>query len=429
MFKYLLELFTKQFIKKAGRPPQTTAEMMSIQNQVVNFINKTKGVPEGPKKPPFQGFTPRVIEGGKSKEGITGISVNKKFTTKDKILKIDDELEKLSAGEGKYSKMNRNDREDLMIKLQDESSTLQDKTLFKDSPEAIAKIKAENKAAVERLKKKKTDNPEDMASGGIAGQLHLNRPGYQQGNEVVPPELRALKREDKNLFKKIMSYDKDVMPEEYQVPGSGGYGSILRHAGNTALLKKQLSEKITPFTGQGIADLLGGTLAFGGGTLHELTSESPIFTNEERRVDEALPFDVGPSKKFTSEFKEDMLANLYGALYGKTGIKDKKVLDQLIARLSRQDNWSKIFNELIKEQAFDDPERPMRVMPIFSRKKVRNPRTGKMEIKMAMIDSPFSKKKLTQADFIEEMEDKGKLATSATEGSFAKGGLAHILGV
>ena len=59
-----------------------------------------------------------------------------------------------------------------------------------------------------------------MASGGIAGQLHLNRPGYQQGNEVVPPELRALKREDKNLFKKIMSYDKDVMPEEYQVPGS-----------------------------------------------------------------------------------------------------------------------------------------------------------------------------------------------------------------
>ena len=157
MFKYLLELFTKQFIKKAGRPPQTTAEMMSIQNQVVNFINKTKGkLPlQKESKTPFQGFTPRVIEGGKSKEGITGISVNKKFTTKEKILKIDDELEKLSAGEGKYSKMNRNDREDLMIKLQDESSTLQDKTLFKDSPEAIAKIKAENKAAVERLKKKK----------------------------------------------------------------------------------------------------------------------------------------------------------------------------------------------------------------------------------------------------------------------------------
>ena len=30
---------------------------------------------------------------------------------------------------------------------------------------------------------------------------------------------------------------------------------------------------------------------------------------------------------------------------------------------------------------------------------------------------------------MEEMEDKGKLATSATEGSFAKGGLAQVLGV
>ena len=39
MFKQLLELFIKQFIKKVGRPPQTPAEMMSIQNQVVNLIN------------------------------------------------------------------------------------------------------------------------------------------------------------------------------------------------------------------------------------------------------------------------------------------------------------------------------------------------------------------------------------------------------
>ena len=43
MFRQLLELFTQQFIKKVGRKPQTTAEFMSIQNQVVNLINKTKG--------------------------------------------------------------------------------------------------------------------------------------------------------------------------------------------------------------------------------------------------------------------------------------------------------------------------------------------------------------------------------------------------
>ena len=124
MFKQLLELFTKQFIKKVGRPPQTPAEMMSIQNQVVNLINKTKGkIPlQKESKSPFLGFTPKVIQGGKSKEGIG--------------------------------------------------------TLFKDSPERIAKIKAENKAAVERLRAKKKTvedfrddgdfDPGGMASGGRA---------------------------------------------------------------------------------------------------------------------------------------------------------------------------------------------------------------------------------------------------------------------
>ena len=139
----------------------------------------------------------------------------------------------------------------------------------------------------------------------------------------------------------------------------------------------------------------------------------------------------------SAEFKEDMLANLYGALYGKTGIKDKEVLDRLIERLSKQDNWSEIFSELIAEQAHEDPERPMRMMPLMIPREVQNPRTGKIEIKNVMIDSPFSNKKLTQTEFIKKMEDKGKLATSATEGSFAQGGrvslsnggLANILGV
>ena len=60
--------------------------------------------------------------------------------------------------------------------------------LLKDSPEAIAKIKAENKAAAERLRKKKeaeelfTDErppkDPDFASGGIA------RVGYLKGGKV-----------------------------------------------------------------------------------------------------------------------------------------------------------------------------------------------------------------------------------------------------
>ena len=45
--------------------------------------------------------------------------------TKQRIFQIDDELDNLVAKEGKYGKMNRKDRENLMIRLQDESSTLQ----------------------------------------------------------------------------------------------------------------------------------------------------------------------------------------------------------------------------------------------------------------------------------------------------------------
>ena len=74
---------------------------------------------------------------------------------------------------------------------------VKDKTLLKDSPEAIAKIKAENKAAIERLKAKKKTvedfkdegdfDPGGMASGGIAGPLHLydgGRAGFKKGKNV-----------------------------------------------------------------------------------------------------------------------------------------------------------------------------------------------------------------------------------------------------
>jgi len=111
LFIQLLESFTKQFIKDVGRAPKTRNELMSIQDDVVRYLNKKKGVPEGPKKPPFQGFTPEVIQGGKSKEGIKSIPVDEQFTTK-RIHKIDDELDNLSTKEGKYGNMNRNDRDD-----------------------------------------------------------------------------------------------------------------------------------------------------------------------------------------------------------------------------------------------------------------------------------------------------------------------------
>ena len=298
MYKLLFEKFLQQFIKTFGRKPQTRNEIMSIQDDVVRYLNKTKGVPEGPKKPPFQGFKPTVIQGGKSKEGITSIPINKQIqdlktfgkevvdelnapikpdlevikggkkeglagieqrakkiedinkklktmqeekTTmypgsvktesgveiaKKRIFEIDDELEKLSYGEGRYSKMSRKDRENEMLRLQGESSDLQkipgvaqDKwndqfqnfqmNITKNSPEFNQDLtkKIINremfKEATTEQRKQVLDaldfvrkNPEDIepfASGGIAGQMHLNRPGYSNGKKVDLSNLESLK--------------------------------------------------------------------------------------------------------------------------------------------------------------------------------------------------------------------------------------------
>jgi hypothetical protein len=69
-FQKLVNKLFQQFIKLNGREPQTPKEWMDIQNEAVQFFNKTKGVPPGPAKPPFQGWKPKVIPGGKGIESL-----------------------------------------------------------------------------------------------------------------------------------------------------------------------------------------------------------------------------------------------------------------------------------------------------------------------------------------------------------------------
>ena len=92
MFQQLLKYFTKQFAEKMGRSPQTASEFMSIQNDVVRYLNKTKGDPKKltPQSMineryraanPFIGFKPTVVQGGKSKTPMEGIEkINKQLT-------------------------------------------------------------------------------------------------------------------------------------------------------------------------------------------------------------------------------------------------------------------------------------------------------------------------------------------------------------
>ena len=123
-------------------------EWMSIQNNAVRELNKTKGVPKKD-VPPFQGWTPKVIPGGK-KEGIESL---------------------LESGVVKKGVAPKTTKETLKAK-KDRG------ILLRDADEDIARIKRENKQAIEDFKKKhgkKTVedfrdegdfDPGGMASGG-----------------------------------------------------------------------------------------------------------------------------------------------------------------------------------------------------------------------------------------------------------------------
>ena len=96
-YKKVFDFFLKRFQITKGRQPMNPAEYYGIEREAVDWINKTKGqrlpgTPE-PTKPPFQGWTPKVIEGGKSKEGIEKIDIGEVIPketplTKDKSFRI-----------------------------------------------------------------------------------------------------------------------------------------------------------------------------------------------------------------------------------------------------------------------------------------------------------------------------------------------------
>ena len=127
----------KQFVQRTGREPMTPSEWMSIQNSAVNYLNKTKGVPPGPQKPPFQGWKPEVIQGGKGIEDLL-----KKGDVKKGVAP----KTKLSTLEGKQKKL--------------------DTAINKE--EWIAKKQRENKEAVARFEKKfgKKKTVEDFRDEG-----------------------------------------------------------------------------------------------------------------------------------------------------------------------------------------------------------------------------------------------------------------------
>ena len=146
----------REFFTMNGRMPRT-----SEMNKILQAFGAKGNFPKG--------WTPKVIEGGKSEP-------------------------KIGLGEFPYQRSFK-DEIDQMIKKGDITLGTAPKTTPKpavdprlqrwvDQQEWAAKKQAENKASLKRFEDK-FGKPEDRASGGLAGQLHLNRPGYKNGLDVT----------------------------------------------------------------------------------------------------------------------------------------------------------------------------------------------------------------------------------------------------
>ena len=123
LFTKLFQKHLKRFFLVNGREPQSPREWMDIRDQATREINQTKGAP---KKPPFQGWKPEVIQGGK---GIQSL---------------------IKSGDVKKGVAPKTTKETLKAK--------KDRNLLlRDAEEDIERIKRENKQAVEDFKQKEHD--------------------------------------------------------------------------------------------------------------------------------------------------------------------------------------------------------------------------------------------------------------------------------
>ena len=162
--------------------------------------------------------------------------------------------------------------------------------------------------------------------------------------------------------------------------GASGYGSNYRHAGNVALLKNLISNKIATDTGiswldkptRKIGDIAGGIAGWGLGLGHELSAPSPILNKDINtgildygEVSEKTDPEAG---LFSTEFLEDMAANKFGAMHGQTGITSANVVNELAKSLATEEGSDiDYLNELaLKHQFGSIGKRGMKFRDFFS---------------------------------------------------------------
>ena len=144
LFAKLRNKYFQEFIRLWGREPQTPKEWMTIQDNAVRELNKTKGVPPGPKKPPFQGWKPKVIPGGKGIESLLKSGdVKKGVAPKTKLSTLEGKKQKLDRAISKeewIAKKKQENKESYIVKDErdlDSGLYLLQVTLHQEKPHCL----------------------------------------------------------------------------------------------------------------------------------------------------------------------------------------------------------------------------------------------------------------------------------------------------
>ena len=224
MFQKLVQLFLQKFVKNMGRGPGTPAEWMEIQDQAVRHLNKTKGAPPI-KKDPFQGWDPKIV--GKEEEKI-GIEKLLEGPVRSKGPK-GDRIWDFSQKKGEVIDFPNKGIRGLMEKgdltrgtaPKTLPETLQRKKesgiLLRDADEDIARIKSENKSAIQRFKKKMDKDPDKFQQGGIAPLV--GEPSYAADfYDDRTPYLKG----------KIVKGIKTLLKKKKTVPEVSGIDDVLK---------------------------------------------------------------------------------------------------------------------------------------------------------------------------------------------------------
>ena len=211
-YKKVFDFFLKRFQTTKGRQPMNPAEYYGIEREAVNWVNKTKGqrLP-GQAKPDWHtGWTPRVIEGGKGKEGIEKIDIGEVIPketplTKDKSFRIKQGL----STQIKLNTLPQNKQlaKEFVTRKNAEFNSLDRKGQTEILERLEISIKNEQSSFATPVK------PEDFASGGIArvgfaGGLLVNLYRGAKGLQHGAIERKLRKKYIETGMDKFKAYDK-----------------------------------------------------------------------------------------------------------------------------------------------------------------------------------------------------------------------------